>query len=217
MCVLDTPGSGRVYDQGLSSLGLGGLVNTCSGAEKTKTNYYLKHKRTLMSVPRYPPLSRTTSCGTPRIMDVVRAGIFFVWQLLRLTDFHKIATSKKLTRRVVLLAWEFHSDIAFCKWATEQKLVSAGESLGAPCHAHVQRTLSRRYYSDASFTVVGGFCPELHVCWTYDLNFYLIELLRNRVETKGVDAITINLLKHCGMMTTHVTQVVLQNRPKTPG
>ena len=155
-----------------------------------------------MSVPRYPPLSRTTSCGTPRIMDVVRAGIFFVWQLLRLTDFHKIATSKKLTRRVVLLAWEFHSDIAFCKWATEQKLVSAGESLGAPFYAHVERTPSRRYYSNASFTAVGGFGPALQVYWRYDLNPHLTELLRNQIVPNGVDAMTINLLELCGMLIT---------------
>ena len=36
---------------------------------------------------------------------------------------------------------------------------------------------------------------------------------------KGVDAITINLLVElCGMvMTARVTQVILQDRPKTPG
>ena len=149
---------------------------------------------------------------------VVRAGRYFVWQLLRLTDLHKIAKSKQRTRRVVKLGWEFHNDIAFWKWAIDHKLVNAGESLGAPFYAHVQRTASRRYYSDASFTAVGGFCPELQVYWRYDLNHRLSELLRKQVVTKGEDAITINLLELCGMvMTAYVTQVLLKDRPKIPG
>ena len=149
---------------------------------------------------------------------VVRAGRYFVWQLLGLTDLHKIAKSKKRTRRVVKLGWEFHNDIAFWKWAIDQKLVSAGESLGAPFYAHVERTPSRTYFSDASFPAVGGFCPELQVYWRYVLNPHLTELLRNKMVTKGVDAVTINLLELYGMvMTAYVTQVILQDRPKTPG
>ena len=63
---MDTPGSGRVYDRTLFPLGLGGLVYTSSGADKTERakNYYLKHKRTLMSVPRFRPIS-VTSWGNP--------------------------------------------------------------------------------------------------------------------------------------------------------
>ena len=34
--IIDTPGSGRVYDQRLSPLGLGGLVYTSAGADKTE-------------------------------------------------------------------------------------------------------------------------------------------------------------------------------------
>ena len=92
---------------------------------------------------------------------VVRAGRYFVWQLLHLTDLHKTAPkSKKRTRRVVKLGCELHNNNAFWKWAVDQKLVSTGESLGEPFYAHVQLTPSRRYYSDASFTAVGGFCQE---------------------------------------------------------
>ena len=36
MIDIDTPGSGRVYDQRLSPLRLGGLVYTSSGADKTE-------------------------------------------------------------------------------------------------------------------------------------------------------------------------------------
>ena len=132
---------------------------------------------------------------------VVRAGRYFVWQLLRLTDLHKTTKSKKRTWRVDKLGWEFHN-IAFWKWAIDQKMVSAGESLGAPFYAHLERTPSRRYYSDASFTAVGGFCPELQVYWRYDLNPHLTELFRNQIATKGADATTINLLELCGMVMT---------------
>ena len=128
-----------------------------------------------------------------------RAGRYFVWQLTRLTNLHKIAKSKKRTRRVVKLGWEFHNDIAFWNWAIDKKLVSAGESLGAPFYAHVERTPSRRYYSNASFTAVGGFGPALQVYWRYDLNPHLTELLRNQIVPNGVDAMTINLLGFCGM------------------
>ena len=61
---IDTPGSGRVYDQRLSPLGLGGLVYTSSGADKTDC-YYLKQNRTLMRIPRSPPISIRTSCRNP--------------------------------------------------------------------------------------------------------------------------------------------------------
>ena len=54
--------------------------------------------------------------------------------------------------------------------------------------------------------------------WRYDLNPHLTELLRNQIVTKGVDAITINLLELGSMvMTAYVTQVILQDRPKPPG
>ena len=54
--------------------------------------------------------------------------------------------------------------------------------------------------------------------WRYDLNPHLTELLRNQIVTKGVDAITINLLELGSMvMTAYVTQVILQDRPKKPG
>ena len=118
------------------------------------------------------------------------SGSFFV-----LTDLPQIGKSKKRTRRVVKLDWEFQYDVAFWKWAIDQKLVSAEESLGAPFYAHVERTSSRRCYSDASFAAVGGFCPGLQVYWRYDLNSHLTDLLRNQMVTKGVDAITINQLE----------------------
>ena len=135
-----------------------------------------------------------------------------------LTDLHKAAKSKKRTKKVVRLGWEFHNDIAFWKWVIEQKLVSAGETLGAPFYAHVERSPSRRYYSDAIFTAIGGFCPEIKMYWRYDLHPVLSRLLKNQTVTRGNDAITINLLELCGMVVTaYVTQVIMQDRPDTQG
>ena len=51
--------------------------------------------------------------------------------------------------------------------------------------------------------------------WRYDLNPHLAELLRNQIVTKGVNAITVNLLEICGMvMTAYVTRVILQKQAK---
>ena len=94
---------------------------------------------------------------------VVKAGRYFVLQLLRLTD-HKIAKSKKRTHKVVKLGLKFHNDMAFWKWAIDKQLVGDGRSLEATFFMHVGRPPARRYYLDASFTAVCGFCPELRVC-----------------------------------------------------
>ena len=116
------------------------------------------------------------------------------------------------------LGWEFHNYISFWKWAIEQKLVSVGEALGSPFYAHVERSPSRRYYSDASFAAVEGFCPELNVYWRYDLNPVLSRLLKKQTVTKGEDAITINLLELDVMvMTAYMTQVILHDRPDMQG
>ena len=90
---------------------------------------------------------------------VVKAGRYFVWQLLAFTGLHKNAKTKERTRRIVELGWEFHNDIAFWKWAIDQQLVRKRESLCAPLYDHIMRAPTRRYYSDASFTSVGGFAP----------------------------------------------------------
>ena len=52
----------------------------------------------------------------------------------------------------------------------------------------------------------------------YNLNSHLTELLSNQIVTKGVEASTINMLELCVMiMTAYVTQIILQDRPKTLG
>ena len=94
---------------------------------------------------------------------VARAGRYFVCQLLRLADLHENVKSEKRTQQVVKLGWEFHNDIAFWKWAIDQQLVGDGQSLGATFFTHIERLSARRYYSDARFRAVGGFCPERSV------------------------------------------------------
>ena len=92
-----------------------------------------------------------------------KGGPIFCLATLALTGRHKSARTKERTRRVVDLGWEFHNDIAFWKWARDQQLVRKGELLCAPIYDHTMRAPSRRYYSDASFTAIGGVCPELKV------------------------------------------------------
>ena len=90
----------------------------------------------------------------------VRAGRYFVRQLLRLTGLHQEARTKTRTRRIVRQGWEFHGDLAFWKWAIDHRLTSQGESLSTPFYAHVLRKPARHYFSDASFDTIGGLLPQ---------------------------------------------------------
>ena len=94
---------------------------------------------------------------------VVRAVGYSVWRLLGLTGMHKKGRTKRRTRTTVRLGWVFHGDLAFWKWAIDQRRMSQGESLSAPFYAHVLRKPVRDYFSDASFDAIDGHCPELQV------------------------------------------------------
>ena len=149
---------------------------------------------------------------------VVRAGRYFVWQLLRLTGLHKKGRSKSRIQRVVRLGWEFHGDIAFWKWAIDQRLINQGESLSAPFYAHVLRRPVRHYFSDASFDAIGGYCPELRIFWRYTLDPQLSSEMKRKAQARESCAITINLLELCGMViTAFVVQLLLGDRPTTEG
>ena len=88
------------------------------------------------------------------------------------------------------LGGEFHDDIAFWKWAIDQQLVRRGESLCAPIYDHIMRAPARRYYSDASFTAIGGFCPELKVYWRYSLAEALTLELKKQSGPKEAEEMT---------------------------
>ena len=122
---------------------------------------------------------------------MVRAGRYFVWQLLRLTDLHKNAKPKNPTQKVVKLGWELHNDVSAWKCTIDQQLVGDGQSLAATFFTHVESPPARRYYSDASFTAVGGFCPELRVYWRYELDINLSQPFKPQTVTSGQEAITI--------------------------
>ena len=116
------------------------------------------------------------------------------------------------------LGWEFHDDIAFWKWAIDQQLVRKRESLCAPIYDHIKRTWARCYYSDASFTALGGFCPELKVYWRYSLAEVLTLELKKLSVTKQAGSITINLLELIGMMmSAFVMQITENDRPEYAG
>ena len=149
---------------------------------------------------------------------VAMAGRYFVRQLLAFIGLHKNARTKERTRRVVDLGWEFHNDIAFLNWAIDEQLVRKEESLCAPIYDHIMRAPARRYYSDASFTAIGGFCPELKVYWRYSLAEALTLELKKQSVTKQADSITIDLLELIGMMmSAFVMQVTKNDRPEYAG
>ena len=147
-----------------------------------------------------------------------KGGPIFCLATLALTGLHKSARTKERTRRVVDLGWEFHNDIAFWKWAIDQQLVRKGESLCAPIYDHTMRAPSRRYYSDASFTAIGGFCPELKVYWRYSLAEALTLELKKQSVRKQAGSSTINLLESIGMMVSaFVMQIMEKDRPEYAG
>ena len=149
---------------------------------------------------------------------VVRAGRYFVWQLLALTGLHKHFRTKERTRRVVDLGLEFYNDIAFWKWAIDQQLVRKRESLCAPIYDHIMRAPARRYYFNASFTVIGGFRSELKVYRRYSLAEALTLELKKRSVTKQAGSITINMLELVGMMmSAFVMQIAENDRPEYAG
>ena len=141
---------------------------------------------------------------------VVRAGRYFVCQLLRLTGLHTKGRTKRGPRGSC--AWDGNSmgiRTAFWKWATI-RLMSQGESLSAPFYTHVLRRPVRHYFSDASFDAIDGYCPELPVFWRYTMDPQLSSEVK---RSKNCD-ITINLLELCGMIiTAFVVQILLADRP----
>ena len=141
----------------------------------------------------------------------MRAGRYFVWQPLALTGLPKYTKTKERTRTIVDSGWEFHNDIAFWKRVIDQQLVRKGESLCAPFYDHTQRAPTRRYYSDASFTAIGGFCPELKVYWRYSLAKELTLELRKLPATKKAGPITINLLELTGMMMSLLVMQIMES------
>ena len=82
-----------------------------------------------------------------------------------------------------------------------------------------RRTILRTRRTITFATTVGGFCPELKVYWTYDLNPVLSRLLKSQTVTKEEDAITINLLElgHDGVRdSSHsARQASHARRPRT--
>ena len=82
----------------------------------------------------------------------------------------------------------------------------------------MMRAPARRYYSDASFTAIGGFCPELKVYWRYSLAEALTLKLKKQLVTKRASPITINILELIGMMmSAFVMQMTENDRPEYAG
>ena len=149
---------------------------------------------------------------------VIRAGRYFVWQLLRVTGLHTPASRRARTQRVVGLGREFHGDIAIWKWVLGQPLAREGESLTAPFLLHVKRLPSRLYLSDASFDAIGGYCPELKIFWRYTISPTLSAELKRKALARETSDITINLLELGGMfMAAWVVQMVLKDKPQGEG
>ena len=128
---------------------------------------------------------------------VIRAGKYFVWRLLRLTDLHT-RTGKKQSYSVEL-GREFHDDLEFWRWNIDRELLTAGESLSAPCFAAIKRPAKIYYQSDASFDAIGGFCRKLRIYWKCDIPLAIPAELKLKAARRETCSVTINLLELVGM------------------
>ena len=114
---------------------------------------------------------------------VVRQGRYFVHRLLRLANLH--LTGEELrgggdawgrlrrnaeAERIVKITPEFMADVGWWRWFVQQERWKRGERLTAPFFRFVKQAPSRRWYSDASYQAVGGFCLETGWWWRYGLN-----------------------------------------------
>ena len=149
----------------------------------------------------------------------MRAGRYFVWQLLALTDLYKNAKTKEQTQTIVDLGWELHNEIAFWKWAIDQQLVRKGESLCARFYDHIQRAPTRHCYYLPRRQLYShwGILPRTKSV----LAVFAHRRARPGVKqsaTKKADPITINVLKLTDMMiSAFVMQITKNDRPEYAG
>ena len=126
-------------------------------------------------------------------------------------------TGKKQSHSVDL-GTEFHNDIEFWRWAIDHELLTAGESLSAPCFAAIKRPAKRYYLSDASFDAIGGFRQKLIIYWRSDLPLALSVELKRKAARRETCSVTINLLELVGMMlTAWAMHELVGERPESKG
>ena len=131
---------------------------------------------------------------------VIRAGKYFMWRLLRLTDLQ--TRTVKIQSHPVELGREFHDNLYFWNWAIDHELLTVGESLSAPCFTAIKRPAKRYYPSDASFDAIGGFCRKLRICLRNDLPLALSAELYRKAARRETCSVTINLIELVGMVLT---------------
>ena len=105
-----------------------------------------------------------------------------------MTDLHT-QTGKKQSHSVEL-GREFHDNLDFWRWAIDHELLTAGESLSAPCFAAIKCPAKTYYLSDASFDAIGGFCRKLIIYWRYDLALALSAGLKRKAARRETCSVT---------------------------
>jgi hypothetical protein len=148
----------------------------------------------------------------------VPAGKFFLWRLRNaLCGTGPIRKGPGARRGLVHLSNEAHADLAFWRWAVRQKGVD--NKLQVPIAALVRRQPDRCWWSDASYTAVGGYCETSGVWWRYDLQREEVERLnRSKKASPGDGSIHVNLLELVGMVITAWVMIVDDKQaPDAPG
>ena len=69
-----------------------------------------------------------------------------------------------------------HDKLDFWRWAIGHELLTAGESLSAPCFAGIKRPEKGYYLPGANFDAIGGFCRKPNISVAPVAQRYLVTL-----------------------------------------
>ena len=159
------------------------------------------------------------------IYFAVRPGSFFVSRLLASVGMSRVAADDHSAGRMAnpgrraALGPAFHADLEFWRWFVDKGVDARGGVLSAPVYHLLERPAQRTLFSDASKTVVGGYCLETGVYWRYDLTAQEESRFSGSSKSvRGVDDLSINVLKRLGMVVSaFVLQSSCADRPSATG
>ena len=98
------------------------------------------------------------------------------------------------------------------------RLLTAGESLSAPCFAAIKCSAKRYYLPDTSFDAIGGFCRKLKIYWRYNLPLAPSAELKGKAARRETCSVTINLFELVGMvLKAWVMHELVGDRPEPKG
>jgi hypothetical protein len=128
-----------------------------------------------------------------------------------------VQRQRALRRKVVKFSDDVVADLALWVWLASAQ--AGRPRIETPIAALVARKPEQEWWSDASYTAIGGCCHNFGIWWRYD---YTAEqssrLIRSKRTVPGDGSISINLLEMLAMMImAFVIIIQLMLPPPVPG